>query len=303
MELRLEELAALNALGMLESDEKRVLSGAGQADKELRALEQELAALGAELGLLVEPVDPPTDMKKRIRAAIRAQSGGLLPSLSAGTVIAVLGWVLAAAASAVSVWLWQDRAVLSSELAKASHAISLVVPAADASKGKAMTLEEELNKLRQEVDRKESALNTQIESLRTSEGEARDQVAKLMAEAEAAKKRDAETQWQIAMLSTDVWEYRKGTMTVVWDGLRGHGVLMLDKMTRLEPGQDYQLWVVAAKTQAAVSAGVIPVNDKGGFAGGFKPAEPVTGEVNFILSVEAKGGATKPGSTKIFSGS
>jgi len=303
MDLRLQELAALNALGMLESDDKRVLSGAGLMDKELRTLEQDLAALGAELGLLVEPADPPADMKKRIRAVIREQGGGLFPSLSPGALIAVLGWGLAILAAAVAYWLWTDRAQLSRELAAASHAISLVVPAADASKGKAMTLEEELNKLRQDVQQKESALSAKIDSLQKSEAEARGSVEKLMAELEAAKKKDAEAKWQIVALTTDVWEHRKGVMTVIWDGLRSHGVLMLDKMIRLEPSQDYQLWVVDPKTQVAVSAGVVGVDEKGGFSGGFKPVQPVAGEVKFILSVEAKGGGQKPGATKIFSGS
>lgn len=203
MDPRHEELAALNALDMLESDEKRVLTGAGLADRDLRMLEEELRLLGAELGLLVAPVAPPAEMKKRIRATIRSQGGGLLPRLSFGTLIAILGWVLAIAAGTAVGFLWKERSRLSQELDAASKAIALVVPAASASEGKALTLEEELNKLRQDVDKKEAALKTQIDSLKKSEEQAKDQVAKLLAEAEAAEKRNAEIDWKIATLTTE----------------------------------------------------------------------------------------------------
>ncbi|MEZ5385438.1 MAG: anti-sigma factor [Prosthecobacter sp.] len=302
MDPRHEELAALSALDMLESDEKRVLAGAGLADKDLRGLEEELRLLGAELGLLVAPVDPPAEMKKRIRAAIRSQGGGLLPRLSFGTLIAILGWLLAVVAVIAAGFLWTERTRLSHELDAASKAIALVVPAANASEGKALTLEEELNKLRQDVDKKEEALKSQIESLKKSEGEAKDQVAKLLAEAKAAEKRNAEIDWKITMLTTDVWEYRRGVMTTVWDRLRGHGMLMLDKMTRLESGQDYQLWVIAPGSDKAVNAGVIAVDKNGAFQGEFKPTTPVSGDAKFLLTVEKKGGAESPSSAKIFSG-
>jgi uncharacterized protein YoxC len=241
-------------------------------------------------------------MKKRIRAAIRAKGGGLLPRLSSGALIAILGWVLAVAAGAAVGFLWKDRARLSQELDAASKAIALVVPAASASEGKALTLEEELNKLRQDVDKKEAALKSQIQSLQKGETEAKEQVAKLQAESEAAEKRNAETDWKIATLTTDVWEYRRGVMTAVWDGLRGHGVLLLDKMTRLESGQDYQLWVIAPGTATPVSAGVIAIDKNGAFQGEFKPASPVMGDAKFLLTVEKKGGAERPSSAKIFEG-
>lgn len=302
MDPRHEELAALNALDMLESDEKRVLTGAGLADRDLRMLEEELRLLGAELGLLVAPVAPPAEMKKRIRATIRSQGGGLLPRLSFGTLIAILGWVLAIAAGTAVGFLWKERSRLSQELDAASKAIALVVPAASASEGKALTLEEELNKLRQDVDKKEAALKTQIDSLKKSEEQAKDQVAKLLAEAEAAEKRNAEIDWKIATLTTDIWEYRRGVMTAVWDGLRGHGVLMLDKMTRLESDQDYQLWVIAPGAASPVSAGVIAVDKNGVFQGEFRPATPVLGDAKFLLTVEKKGGAETPSSAKIFEG-
>lgn len=303
MDKRYEELAALNALEMLESDEKRALSGAGLADKDLRTLEDELRLLGAELGLLVSPVAPPAETKKRIRAAIRAQGGGLFHSLSLGMIVAILGWLLAAAAAVTVGYLSTDRSRLSRELDAASKAIAQVVPAANASKGKALTLEEELNKLRQDVDQKEQGLNTQIESLRKSEGEAKDQVAKLLAEAEVAKKKNSEIDWKISTLTTDVWEYRRGIMTSVWDSLRGHGVLLLEKMTKLESGQDYQLWVISPGQPAPVSAGVIAVDDKGAFKGEFKPVTPILGDAKFLLTVEKKGGAESPSSNKIFEGS
>jgi anti-sigma-K factor RskA len=302
MDKRYEELAALNALEMLESDEKRALSGAGLADKDLRALEDELRLLGAELGLLVSPVAPPAETKKRIRAAIRAQGGGLLRNLSAGMIVAILGWLLAAVAAVAAGYLSTDHSRLSRELDAASKAIAQVVPAANASQGKALTLEEELNKLRQDMDQKAQALNGQIEALRKSEGEAKDHVTKLLAEAEVAKEKNSEIDWKIFTLTTEIWEYRRGIMTAVWDKLRRHGVLLLEKMPRLQADQDYQLWVISAGQTEPVSAGVIAVDDKGAFKGAFKPASPVLGDAKLLLTVEKKGGAESPSSAKIFEG-
>jgi anti-sigma-K factor RskA len=63
-EERFEELAAMNALGMLENDEKRALDGAVARDKEVRSLTLELEQVTAELAYLVKPVEPPANMKR-----------------------------------------------------------------------------------------------------------------------------------------------------------------------------------------------------------------------------------------------
>jgi anti-sigma-K factor RskA len=289
---RSEELAALNALDMLESDEKRVLHGACVTDKDLRSFSAELGVVAAELGRLVAPLQPPADMKRRIRAKIRSR-GGRMASISPGVMIGALGWGLAAALAAASVWLWNERGKLERELANASDVIAKVLPAADTNKGQVRTLEETLKNMRDDFEQKQASLNTEIDTLRKRETEAQARIAQLVAEAEAMKKQDAQSQLRISSVQSEIWEYRRAEMIVVWDARRKQGALLLDKMPKVEAGKDYQLWIVDPKQPEAVSAGVVSVDDKGAAKIAFKPAADVGDTVKFAISVEKKGGAEK----------
>ncbi|MDB6004602.1 MAG: hypothetical protein JWR15_1589 [Prosthecobacter sp.] len=293
---RFEELAALNAFGMLENDEKRALDGAIARDKEVRGLSTELDVTAAELGYLIAPVEPPANMKKRIRAKMRA-TGVKGAGLSRGVVIGGTGWALAASLAVASVWLWQERAGMVRQLEAASRAMAPMsnptTPVADDGKAKARTLEEELKKRRDEFEAQKQALASEIETLRKQETETNARAAKLTAEVAELKKQEAESQLQIATLQSKVWEYRRSEMLVVWDQKRSQGVVMLDKMPKVDSDKDYQLWVVDPTKPNPVSAGVVTVDAKGSAKATFKPIETVTGEAKFAISVEKKGGVPK----------
>lgn len=290
---RFEELAAMNALGMLENDEKRSLDGAVARDKELRALAWELEQAAADMGTLIKPVEPPADMKKRIRAKMRA-TGVKGAGLSPGVIVGGIGWAIAASFAVTSVWLWQERSGLTQQLAAASRAIAPVnptVPAVD--DGKTRTLEEELKKRRDEFEAQKRALALEIESLNKRESEAKGQIAQLTAEVKTLKEQEQQSQLQIATLQSKVWEYRRSEMLVVWDQKRSQGVIVLEKMPKVESDKDYQLWVVDPSKPNPVSAGVVSVDAKGSVKASFRPVETVTGEAKFALSVEKKGGVPK----------
>jgi len=290
---RFEELAALNALDMLENDEKRALDGAIARDKEVRTLALELEQTTAELAYLVQPVEPPADMKKRIRAKMRAR-GIKGAGISRGVVIGGIGWALAASFAVASVWLWREQAGLTQQLAAASRAIAPVnstTPVVD--DGKARTLEEELKKRRDEFEAQKQALAKEIETLNKRETEAKAQIARLTAEVAVLKEQEQQSQLQIATLQSKVWEYRKSEMLVVWDQKRSQGVVMLEKMPKVESDKDYQLWVVDPTKPNPVSAGVVTVDAKGSVKATFRPVETVSGEAKFALSIEKKGGVPK----------
>jgi hypothetical protein len=92
MEERFEELAALNALGMLEGDEKRTLDGVIVRDHALKTLCTELEATVAELAGAVTPFAPPPALKGRIRAKIRSRRTGA--AKHSGNYWAFTGWLL-----------------------------------------------------------------------------------------------------------------------------------------------------------------------------------------------------------------
>jgi anti-sigma-K factor RskA len=295
MDPRSEELAALNALGMLESDEKRVLVGASLVDRELRDLSAELELVAAELGRLVPPAEPPADMKRRIRAKIRSRGGSKLRSISPLALFAGLGWAAAAALALGSLWLWRELESLNQQFNALRQAIAPVVqPSEDKKEAPpARNLEEELKKLRGDFESQKAALNTEIEALRKRETEANAKVAQLMQEAQAQKDRDAAMKLHVATLQSEIWEYRRSVMTIVWDALKDQGALMLDKMPRVESGKDYQLWIIDPQKPEPVSAGVLSVDDKGTAKTTFKSTEDVGDAVKFFISVEKKGGVPK----------
>ncbi len=293
-EERFQELAAMNALGMLENDEKRALDGAVARDKEVRLLTAELEQVTADLAYLVQPVEPPANMKKRIRAKMRAK-GLKGAGVSRGVIIGGTGWALAASFAVASVWLWREQAGLTQQLAAASRAIApLQNPATPVvDDGKTHTLEEELKKRRDEFEAQKQALATEIESLNKREAETKAQNARLTAEVAALKEQEQQSQLQIATLQSKVWEYRKSEMLVVWDQKRSQGVVMLEKMPKVESDKDYQLWVVDPAKPNPVSAGVVTVDAKGFVKATFRPVETVSGEAKFALSIEKKGGVPK----------
>jgi anti-sigma-K factor RskA len=290
MDERHEELAALNALGMLENDEKRALDGVVARDKELRALSADFESVTAELGLLVTPVEPPPDLKRRIRAQVRAR-GGARQLLSGPMLLGVMGWAAAVALAAVSLWLWNERSKLARQLDDASRAIASFVPLVD--DGKARTLEEELKKMRGDHESKEAGLKAEIATLKKRESESESRIKELLAEVEQLKQQNATVQMQVAILKSDVWEYRRSEALVVWDSGRHQGLVMLNKMPKVEDGQDYQLWVFDPQKTDPVSAGVVQVDEKGSAKIQFKPVGSVTDAAKFAVSVEKKGGVDK----------
>lgn len=299
MDERYEELAALNALGMLENDEKRALDGVVARDKELRALSSDFESVTAELGLLVTPVEPRAELKKRIRAQIRAR-GGARQFLSGPMLLGIMGWAATIALAAVSVWLWKDRSQLAGQLDDASRAIASFVPVVD--DGKARTLEEELKKLSSDYESKEAALKAEIAALKKSESESESRIKELLAEADELRQQNATVQMQVATLKSEVWEYRRSEALVVWDSARHQGLLMLDKMPKVESGQDYQLWVIDPQKADPVSAGVVQVDDKGSAKVQFKPIAGVSDAAKFAVSVEKKGGVEKNAGPIVFIG-
>lgn len=311
MDERHEELAALNALGMLESDEKRVLDGTALAAKDLRDLMTELEATAAELVYLVTPVEPPAGMKRRLREKLRAKGAGRKFAPSAGAVIGTIGWGLAAAFAVTALWLWNDRSKLTQDLAAASKILAPVAPPANAASSAPAeepkplrSLEDELKKMHADFDAKTAALNGEIAALKKRDMESQAKIAQLTAEADAVKKQNEEAKLQFATLqpSPDIWEFRRSSMVVVWDQSRDHGVLMLDRMPKVEPGKDYQLWVIDPQKPDPVSAGVVAVDSKGVVKTPFQPVEDVGEGVKFALSMEAKGGAAKRQGPVIFNG-
>ncbi len=260
MEERFEELAALNALGMLEGDEKRTLDGVIVRDHALKNLCTELEATVAELAGAVTPFATPAALKGRIRAKIRSRRTGA--AKHSGNYWAFTGWAAAAALAVSSAWLWMEREKLQTNLQSSTAAIAT------------------------EIEQAQKAATEQRESLEK-------QITTLNSEIASLQKRDALAQMRIATLQTTVEGYKQGVAVVVWDSEKHQGVLKLEKMPPVQVGKDYQLWVVDPKQPVPVDAGIVRVDSTGFAKVDFKPVTDVTDASKFALSVEKEGGVPK----------
>jgi anti-sigma-K factor RskA len=264
MEERFEELAALNALGMLEGDEKRTLDGVAIRDRALKELCAELEYTAAQLAGALTPLSPPAALKNRIRDKMRSRRSGGMAAYSTGGrgLWTFTGWAAAAAFAASSAWLWMEREKLQTNLSVTSAETAAEVGKAQ----KAASVQ--LGGLQKQID----SLNGEIATLR---------------------KRDALAQMRIATLQTSVNAYKQGVAVVVWDSETHQGVLKLEKMPPVEAGKDYQLWVVDPKQPIPVDAGIVRVDSSGFAKVDFKPVSDVTDASKFALSVEKEGGVPK----------
>ena len=93
---RLEELAALRALDLLEGDESREIESAIAADRALGRLAGSLQETAAALAYLASPADPPPELKRRIMASV----GKPKPSAAPARILpfsVLIPWAIAAA--------------------------------------------------------------------------------------------------------------------------------------------------------------------------------------------------------------
>jgi anti-sigma-K factor RskA len=145
-------------------------------------------------------------------------------------------------------------------------------------------------------------MQRQIDHHKGESGRALAQIAVLDDAVAKLQRRNALAKVQIATLQSDVAAYKKGVAVVVWDSEKNQGVLKLEKMPPVEPGKDYQLWVVDPQKPAPVDAGVVRVDEQGFAKIDFKPVDAVVSAEKFALSVEKEGGVPKGEGPIVFIG-
>jgi anti-sigma-K factor RskA len=281
MSEQLQEQAALHALGILEPGEARLFEQKLTADASLRALKNEYEATAAELGALVTPQTPPTDLKDRLMDLIEERPQLRRPSaLPTDALLSGAKWMVRAVAAALAIttaWLWSDRQSME------SRATALEAAAKQAAE-----------KLVAESQRA-SSLESALKSAET-------QVSQLKSEVVVLQEKDALARMQIATLQSNVSQYKQGVAVVVWDSEKHTGILKLEKMPPLDTKKDYQLWVVDPKNPTPVDAGVIQMDSKGFAKIDFKPVDVVSEAAKFAISVERKGGVPKAEGPIVFIG-
>jgi len=252
---RHEELAALNALGLLEDTERHAFESELAGNRDLAALAASLGDTVAHLAFLTPPLAPPATLRGRILAA----TAGPAASLSW---IRFAPWGVAAGLAVTAGWLALQNLSLHSDNA-ALRTERRLAEIAWKTAG---------NQLAERSLLAETMIADLGRRLRRSEDLARLKVSALASLAGNTKEAQA---------------------IAVWDPDQQAGLLTLDKMPAIDPSQDYQIWVVDPAYPNPVNGGVFHIAQDGSVSLAFKPDQPVTQAAAFAISLEKKGGVPK----------
>jgi anti-sigma-K factor RskA len=265
-----EELAALHALELLEPAERLAFEQRLGREPELRALVNQLRDASTQLAYMAGEAVPPASLRQRILDAVAAvpttkpsDTGVTAPvdiaqPEATGRGTWWLGWGLAASLAVVSVYEFSQYRLAGRNLEAAGRRLA------------------EANGRLVESQRALEAISTS----------SRRQIAELQRAADVAELKIV----RLAMLNGNSPE---AVAIAVWNPLAKEGMLSVDHLPPLKPGEDYQLWVIDAQQADPVSAGVISVGRNGNGSHRFIPAGRIGSAAKFAISREPKGGVPK----------
>jgi len=284
------DLAIEYLFGSLEGDAQREFEAWIQSDPELRKLVDDLRAALAAVAHAAPPVAPPPALRSRILAL---PSGDVAPPPVAVTVpsapaprapVPWLPWAIAAGLAVVAGFAFLDRGRWRSTAQR-------VVADLAAEKATAETARDEVTSSAE----RQLVAETQIKNQGELVTELREELVRL-------RGRDALAQMKIATLSTQVAEFARAGVVVVWDPEAQRGVIQLANLQQAGEGKDYQLWVIDPRYPAPVNGGVLPVEASGSARLLFHPDQPVASVNKFAISVERAGGVAKAEGPIVFIG-
>jgi anti-sigma-K factor RskA len=251
---RMEELAALHALGALSEAEAREFNKAMQADPELQKLVAQFRNVTGALAGAVPLVEPSPQMRAKILASVApSQKMVALPERKS-LFASWLPWSLAGALAIVCVALWSQDSGLRKTVGDQAQQI------------------ESLNQLAQSLELSTNNLRQTVLALQET-----NRLASL----------------RIAMLDSLAADAPKSVAVTLWDNQRQDGVFVAQNMKTLPTDRDYELWVID-ESQTPVAAGVFQVEADGSIRMEFKPSRLIKTAGVFAVTEEIKGGVTSP---------
>ena len=268
------DLAIEYLLGGLESEALREFEAWMQSDAELRRLVDDLRESLAAVAHTAPPIAPPPGLRARVLAIAGSEEVPLLQALAPAPRPRPvwLPWALAAGFAVTTGFIYADRNRWLAEAGRAKNEITRAQTAAQKAEDNATSFAERL-----------LVYETQARSQGELVAELRDEITQL-------RGRDALAQVKIASLGSQVAEFAKAGVIVVWDPQDQRGVIKLANLQQAGAGKDYQLWVIDPKYPAPVNGGVLPVEPNGTAKLIFRPDQPITSVDKFAISVEQAGG-------------
>jgi len=277
-----EELAALEALHLLEGEEKARFDREAAQNPELLRRVDELRAAAAALAHVAPPAEPPSGLKERILASAEGRGQAGEPSKEPRRLLSfpvLIGWSVAACFVLTTAWTAQ---LYFSAIARNALLVE-----------QQRLADDELQAARNRIESERLLDNRELELAKQGEEEARREVAVL---AQKMKDSDDLAKMKIAALVSLAGDSPQALAIAVWDPANQRGVLSVEKLPAALSGRDYQLWVIPTGAGSApVSAGIIQVDPATG-AGRttFTAVRPIAAVAKFAISLEPKGGSISP---------
>lgn len=274
---RLEEQACLYALDLLSREEVAGFEAELRQSPDLQRLTRELRASSCALALAAPPVKPPAALKTRLLETVRPRQSPA-PPLPAPIVFGRFApWAAAAVFALGALWLAQ--------LHFAQRATT------DLLASQASLAEVALQTARQQVEAERLLARQQVAAL---EGQVAEREARIAQLTRDLKSQADLAELKITALSSLLNHSPQALAVAVWSNTRQEGVLQVEKLPPLAPGQDYQLWVVDPQYANPVDGGVFAVDTQSGAARiVFRARQPVAQVNAFAVTLERKGGVPK----------
>ncbi len=270
----LQDQAALDALGMLEGEEAAAFQAAQKGNVELQTMVDEIAEAVASITHALPSTKAPREVLPRLLAQIRAERlhAPTAPRVSETEASASwMPWALAASIAVAATIGFFSGATVNG--VRSGEQIARLRSQNEQAEGERKRLTKVIDTLKDE----RVAIEKRVEDLR---------------------QRDAISQVQIATLKVQATRLAKAYANmaayVVWDANGQSGEMRFDKLPPAGPGKDYQMWVIDPRYDAPVSAGIFSADITGETTANVKPSRPIALAKNFAVSIEQKGGATKP---------
>jgi len=294
---RLEELASLYALDLIEGAERSAFEREIAADAELRKLVDALREASAQLALTVNAPTPSIELRNRVMASVANRAGRAQPPVPVALTSNVvrpspllwLGWAAAAVFAIAALWAGQRYSVNRNELAATQTMAEMEKAAAQTIRNQLEA--ERLIAIRQtdEFKRAQAEVGTLKQNLATERIQTARQLAELQGKNDLAN-------FKISRLASLLGNSPDATAIAIWNPLTQEGVLTVDKLPALASNQDYQLWVIDPQYPAPVDGGVFAVDSATGVGRAtFRPRQPVAQVTKFAVTRERKGGAAAAG--------
>lgn len=139
-----------------------------------------------------------------------------------------------------------------------------------------------------------AALQSEIDSLTADTALATSQRTELLKQITELEQRDVLAQERIAVLGSLLKDQPSAVAVSLWNQEKQTGLLVVENFPLLDPGKDYQLWIIDPTIATPVSAGIFKVDGKGKMRLKFAPGAAIQNAAKFAVTEEVEGGVASP---------